>query len=674
MGLETGTYIDSLVTTNPPGTDDRSTADDHLRLLKSTIKNTFPNVTGAVTPTHTELNFVDGVTSAIQTQLNLKAPIATPSFTGTLSCNGGSWNTGGIDLASGDQYEINGVVVLNATSLGSGVLSSSLTSLGTIASLVATTADINNGTVEAVIGGTTPKAGSFTTLSASAGITGDLTGDVTGDVTGNADTATTAANVTTNANLTGHITSTGNATVLGTFSSGQLRAALSDETGSGAAVFAQSPVLTTPNLGTPSSLIGTNITGTAAGLSIGGNAATVSTNANLTGEITSAGNATTLQSSAITNRTAITSGIAGGNQLLLNDSGTLKELALNNLIPGQASALTSGLAAADELLISDAGSVKKMAVSVIRDYIHGALALTGPITSSGEATTIAVGGISASNMFASGVVDQTALGVDSVGQSETKTAGQGVSGTQFFTATGGIYIIGSQQDRNASGDQTLSRKTNGAGANANNTTEWHWQMASSGTYDDCTLYYIPASPPYDLGDGEIPYFVYITVDNATSDVLQINAAPDPVWVYNGPTNATPSRYDSDGKAYRTRRDMSQMPMTYAQAKAAGPVAVKDYSQAFKAAPIIEEEITQAIKNADMDVLPTPWTSWSPAEVAGKTIVLLDPVAPLMADLLGMVDYDTPEVMNIIKNYIQIGNIPLNRAGPKDLMIVSARWK
>lgn len=36
-----------------------------------------------------------------------------------------------------------------------------------------------------------------------------------------------------------------------------------------------SPTLVTPNLGTPSALVGTNITGTAAGLSIGGNAANV---------------------------------------------------------------------------------------------------------------------------------------------------------------------------------------------------------------------------------------------------------------------------------------------------------------------------------------------------------------------------------------------------------------
>lgn len=58
MGLETTTYIDGLVTTNPTGSDGKSQGDDHLRLIKSAIKNTFPNVTGAVTVTHTQLNAI----------------------------------------------------------------------------------------------------------------------------------------------------------------------------------------------------------------------------------------------------------------------------------------------------------------------------------------------------------------------------------------------------------------------------------------------------------------------------------------------------------------------------------------------------------------------------------------------------------------------------------------
>ena len=62
MALESTTYIDGLVITNPTGTDPRSQGDDHLRLVKSTLKSTFPNVSGAMTATHTELNLIDGYT------------------------------------------------------------------------------------------------------------------------------------------------------------------------------------------------------------------------------------------------------------------------------------------------------------------------------------------------------------------------------------------------------------------------------------------------------------------------------------------------------------------------------------------------------------------------------------------------------------------------------------
>jgi hypothetical protein len=56
MALETGTYISDLVATNPLSSDPKSQGDDHLRLIKKTIKNTFPNVAGEVSATHTALN------------------------------------------------------------------------------------------------------------------------------------------------------------------------------------------------------------------------------------------------------------------------------------------------------------------------------------------------------------------------------------------------------------------------------------------------------------------------------------------------------------------------------------------------------------------------------------------------------------------------------------------
>lgn len=83
MGLETFGFIDSLVDTNPTASDPKNQGDDHIRGIKATLKDQFPNLSGAVTPTHTELNYVDGVTSAIQAQIDLKAPLASPVLTGT---------------------------------------------------------------------------------------------------------------------------------------------------------------------------------------------------------------------------------------------------------------------------------------------------------------------------------------------------------------------------------------------------------------------------------------------------------------------------------------------------------------------------------------------------------------------------------------------------------------
>ena len=57
MALESATYISDLVATNPVGaTDTKAFGDDHLRLIKSTLLATFPNITGAVTLTQTQLN------------------------------------------------------------------------------------------------------------------------------------------------------------------------------------------------------------------------------------------------------------------------------------------------------------------------------------------------------------------------------------------------------------------------------------------------------------------------------------------------------------------------------------------------------------------------------------------------------------------------------------------
>lgn len=56
MAVESASYINSLNASNPAASDSLKEADDHLRLIKSVLKQTFPNITGAVTSTHNQLS------------------------------------------------------------------------------------------------------------------------------------------------------------------------------------------------------------------------------------------------------------------------------------------------------------------------------------------------------------------------------------------------------------------------------------------------------------------------------------------------------------------------------------------------------------------------------------------------------------------------------------------
>lgn len=65
MALEVGTYINSLNASNPiKATDVVAEGADHFQLVKSTIKNTFPNISNAISATHYDLSALTNVTSA----------------------------------------------------------------------------------------------------------------------------------------------------------------------------------------------------------------------------------------------------------------------------------------------------------------------------------------------------------------------------------------------------------------------------------------------------------------------------------------------------------------------------------------------------------------------------------------------------------------------------------
>jgi hypothetical protein len=56
MSIESASYISDFNAAYPASTDGVKEGDDHIRLVKSVLKNTFPNITGPITATQGQLN------------------------------------------------------------------------------------------------------------------------------------------------------------------------------------------------------------------------------------------------------------------------------------------------------------------------------------------------------------------------------------------------------------------------------------------------------------------------------------------------------------------------------------------------------------------------------------------------------------------------------------------
>ena len=118
---------------NQPDSLDTASIQADLQALQAALKIIFPNIGAALTPTHTELNYVDGVTSAIQTQLNAKAASGANSditslngcsLTGLLNVNDGadiaSATTVDLTAATGNTVRITGTTPITEFTMNAG--------------------------------------------------------------------------------------------------------------------------------------------------------------------------------------------------------------------------------------------------------------------------------------------------------------------------------------------------------------------------------------------------------------------------------------------------------------------------------------------------------------------------------------------------------------------------
>ena len=141
MPLETATFISYLAPSNPAHTDGLSQADSHMRLIKATVKATFPNFTSAaLQSSHAQLDLA--ATQAAGTSVST-IPLGTallPGLTPVGNPNTGLWSPAANQLA----ISLNGVqaLLMGGTAL--------VTTLGVAASAFVTTGAYSGGTGQLV--------------------------------------------------------------------------------------------------------------------------------------------------------------------------------------------------------------------------------------------------------------------------------------------------------------------------------------------------------------------------------------------------------------------------------------------------------------------------------------------------------------------------------------------
>lgn len=178
--------------------------------------------------------------------------------------------------------------------------------------------------------------------------------------------------------------------------------------------------------------------------------------------------------------------------------------------------------------------------------------------------------------------------------------------------------------------------------------------------------YITASAPFNLGNGDIPLFVFAIVGNDTGKVISTYVADTPPWFYNGRPENT-----FDAKRYKKKKNKQN----YFYDR---PLPFPDKSVDFNAYlehlsnPQYEEiEITPAVKNLDMDIIPHPFIG---NDLTGQSVVLLDPIGSMTEKMRDLHDMGEDVGDLLYGRYLLIDNEEVDAISPVGIKTHKVKWK
>lgn len=284
-----------------------------------------------------------------------------------------------------------------------------------------------------------------------------------------------------------------------------------------------------------------------------------------------------------------------------------------------------------------------------------------------DASAVSAGAVLANSYVVEAMVNAGAISQSKLKATSGEVSRSGPAGAGNSTLPGGAYgfypqvkYVNSGGDGNAVDasialNQTSTSYISSIYMDTNGTTVNDFVFAQQ--------VYIQASPPYDLGNGAVPLFVFALVDSL-GRIAATYSAEDPPWANNGPTNIRADFYDKDGRAFQVCRPRVN------RAALLDP-ALRDAALEKLAEGPRVIEVTQALKQADMPLIPHPFIG---NDLAGMTVVMLDPLSTLVAKLHEIQRSGESVCSLLHEGYVKVDNSALSAVAPPGTMPVAVNWE